>query len=80
MNSNIRRNLAATGAAAVLAGLGVFATLQTSSATVADPPGSPGTQSGSSEQAPMHIPVNICGNSVEVIGIDNPALGNTCTP
>jgi hypothetical protein len=79
MNSTIRRNLAATGAAAVLAGLGVFATLQTSSATVADPSDLPGTHSAN-DPAPVRIPVNVCGNSVEVVSPLSPAFGNTCIP
>ncbi len=41
-------------------------------------PGSPGVLSGNIVQVPVHIPVNICGNSIAVIGILNPAAGNTC--
>lgn len=26
----------------------------------------------------MHVPVNVCGNTVSVIGLLNPAFGNTC--
>ncbi|CAM5456438.1 Small membrane protein OS=Streptomyces fumanus OX=67302 GN=GCM10018772_46150 PE=4 SV=1 [Streptomyces fumanus] len=26
----------------------------------------------------MHVPVNICGNTVDVIGVLNPTFGNTC--
>lgn len=26
----------------------------------------------------MHIPVNVCGNTVNVIALLNPAFGNTC--
>ena len=29
-------------------------------------------------QAPVHIPVNVCGNTVNVVGLLNPALGNDC--
>ncbi|GAA1322529.1 hypothetical protein GCM10009647_056710 [Streptomyces sanglieri] len=39
---------------------------------------SPGLISGNSVQAPIHIPLNVCGNSVNVIGLLNPAFGNTC--
>lgn len=38
--------------------------------------GSPGVISGNTIQAPIHIPVNAVGNSVNVIGILNPAFGN----
>ncbi|GHA62257.1 small membrane protein [Streptomyces tauricus] len=41
--------------------------------------GSPGVLSGNVVQAPIHIPVNVCGNTVSVIGLLNPAFGNTCT-
>ncbi|WP_328906593.1 chaplin [Streptomyces sp. NBC_00234] len=40
--------------------------------------GSPGVGSGNAVQAPVHIPVNLCGNTVDVIALLNPAFGNTC--
>ncbi|MFJ5230790.1 chaplin [Kitasatospora sp. NPDC088391] len=40
--------------------------------------GSPGVASGNQIQVPVHIPVNLCGNSVDVIGALNPAFGNSC--
>ncbi|MDG4860118.1 chaplin [Streptomyces sp. T-3] len=40
---------------------------------------SPGVLSGNVVQAPIHIPVNACGNTVTVIGLLNPTFGNTCT-
>ncbi|GAA3369665.1 chaplin ChpE [Streptomyces sannanensis] len=39
---------------------------------------SPGVLSGNLLQIPVHIPVNVCGNTVNVIGLLNPAFGNTC--
>lgn len=39
---------------------------------------SPGVLSGNVVQAPVHVPVNVCGNTVSVIGLLNPAFGNTC--
>jgi hypothetical protein len=27
---------------------------------------------------PVHVPVNVCGNTISVIGLLNPAFGNTC--
>ncbi|MBB4715123.1 hypothetical protein BJ965_005005 [Streptomyces luteogriseus] len=40
--------------------------------------GSPGVLSGNVVQLPVHIPVNVCGNTVNVIGLLNPAFGNEC--
>ncbi|GAA5008631.1 MULTISPECIES: chaplin ChpF [Streptomyces] len=40
--------------------------------------GSPGVLSGNVVQVPVHVPVNVCGNTIDVIGLLNPAFGNTC--
>ncbi|GAA0587734.1 chaplin [Streptomyces crystallinus] len=40
--------------------------------------GSPGVLSGNVIQVPVHVPVNVCGNSVNIVGLLNPAFGNTC--
>ncbi|MFD7549883.1 chaplin [Streptomyces sp. NPDC059578] len=40
--------------------------------------GSPGVLSGNVIQVPVHVPVNVCGNTVNVVGLLNPAFGNTC--
>lgn len=39
---------------------------------------SPGVLSGNLVQVPVHIPVNVCGNTVNVVGLLNPAAGNAC--
>ncbi|MET9497133.1 chaplin [Streptomyces sp. NPDC006552] len=39
---------------------------------------SPGLLSGNNIQVPVHVPVNVCGNSIDVIGLLNPAFGNQC--
>src|SRR5690242_17330358 len=39
---------------------------------------SPGVLSGNTVQAPVHVPVNVCGNTVNVVGLLNPAMGNKC--
>ncbi|MFF2775734.1 chaplin [Streptomyces sp. NPDC058052] len=39
---------------------------------------SPGVGSGNVVQVPVHIPVNVCGNTVSVIGALNPTFGNAC--
>ncbi|MFI9602448.1 chaplin [Streptomyces sp. NPDC052043] len=40
--------------------------------------GSPGVLSGNTVQVPVHVPVNVCGNTIDVVGLLNPAAGNTC--
>ncbi|MFG3101127.1 chaplin [Streptomyces sp. NPDC048182] len=40
--------------------------------------GSPGVASGNVIQVPIDVPVNVCGNTVNVIGLLNPAFGNYC--
>ncbi|MFF5936193.1 chaplin [Streptomyces sp. NPDC012508] len=40
--------------------------------------GSPGVGSGNTVQLPVHAPVNVCGNTVNVVGLLNPAVGNRC--
>ncbi|MFD7710461.1 chaplin [Streptomyces sp. NPDC059786] len=40
--------------------------------------GSPGVISGNTVQLPVHVPVNVCGNTVDVVGVLNPAMGNGC--
>ncbi|GGU89018.1 hypothetical protein GCM10010275_26620 [Streptomyces litmocidini] len=40
--------------------------------------GSPGVGSGNTIQLPVHVPVNVCGNTVNVVGLLNPAAGNSC--
>ncbi|MCQ4041668.1 chaplin [Streptantibioticus rubrisoli] len=40
--------------------------------------GSPGVASGNVAQVPVDVPVNVCGNSVDVVGLLNPAFGNSC--
>ncbi|MFF9688324.1 chaplin [Streptomyces sp. NPDC014623] len=39
---------------------------------------SPGVGSGNVAQVPVHVPVNVCGNTVDVVGLLNPAFGNEC--
>ncbi len=40
--------------------------------------GSPGVLSGNNVQAPVNVPVNVCGNTVDAAGALNPAFGNSC--
>lgn len=39
---------------------------------------SPGVLSGNNVQAPVHVPVNACGNTVTAVGAFNEAYDNTC--
>jgi hypothetical protein len=68
--------------AAVTGGL-VLAGARAASAHGADAEGaawgSPGVLSGNVVQVPIHIPVNVCGNTISVIGLLNPAFGNSCS-
>ncbi|WP_193514172.1 chaplin [Streptomyces griseoloalbus] len=40
--------------------------------------GSSGAGSGNTLRLPAHLPVNVCGNTVNVVGLLNPAAGNAC--
>src|SRR4051794_40976017 len=67
--------VAAAGGVLALAGSGVaYADAGAQGAAV----GSPGVLSGNNVQVPVHVPVNVCGNSVNVVGLLNPAFGNHC--
>lgn len=59
----------------VLAGAGVAAADSGAQGAAAQ---SPGVLSGNVVQVPVHVPVNACGNTISVIGLLNPAFGNTC--
>jgi hypothetical protein len=53
-------------------------TVKRSAGAVGTATGSGGVLSGNVVQLPVDIPVNACGNTVNVIGLLNPAEGNTC--
>ncbi|WP_385634464.1 chaplin [Streptomyces sp. SudanB5_2050] len=40
--------------------------------------GSPGVGSGNAAQVPVDVPVNLCGNTIDVIAALNPVFGNSC--
>lgn len=73
----IAKAAAATAAAGVVlaGGAGIAAADATAEGAAI---GSPGVLSGNVVQVPIHIPVNICGNTVNIVGILNPAFGNVC--
>lgn len=62
-------------AGGLLAGAGYA---QADSAAQGDTTGSPGVLSGNSVEVPVNIPVNVCGNTINVIGLLNPVTGNSC--
>ncbi|WP_447036572.1 chaplin [Streptomyces sp. DSM 118878] len=75
MNSIAKKAALAVAAAGLAAGASAGAASATSGADgVAT--NSPGVGSGNLGQAPVHAPVNVTGNSVNVIGALNPAFGN----
>jgi hypothetical protein len=37
-----------------------------------------GVASGNVVQVPVHAPINFCGNTIQLIGLLNPAFGTTC--
>jgi hypothetical protein len=79
MRQGSRRSLITVAAAS-----GALATLTGGAAAYADSgaqggaANSPGVASGNNVQVPVHVPVNVCGNTVDVVGLLNPAAGNRC--
>ncbi len=74
---DIRKALVLAGAAAALV-LGSAGVAGASAEAEGVAFGSPGILSGNVIQVPIHIPINVCGNSVNLIGALNPAAGNVC--
>lgn len=76
---NVKYTKVATVAAGTMIALGSAAApaLADSGASGAAQ-GSPGVLSGNVVQVPVHVPVNVCGNTIDVVGLLNPAFGNTC--
>ncbi|MGW0948369.1 chaplin [Streptomyces sp. NPDC002623] len=75
------RRVTRTGVLAVAAVSGAMAVTlpaHADSAANGAAAGSPGLISGNGVQLPVNLPVNLCGNTVNVVGVLNPAAGNTC--
>lgn len=68
--------LTVAAASGVLAMSGGMANADSSAQGAAE--NSPGLLSGNTVQAPVDVPVNVCGNSVNVAGVGNPSTGNGC--
>ncbi|MFC3577646.1 chaplin ChpG [Streptomyces yaanensis] len=75
--SRIAKGLALTSVAvAAVAGTAGIAAADSGASAAAN--NSPGVLSGNVVQVPVHVPVNVCGNTIDVIGLLNPAFGNSC--
>ncbi|AKN69550.1 membrane protein [Streptomyces sp. PBH53] len=72
----MKKTVAAVTGAILALGLGgpAFADAGAGGAAV----GSPGVLSGNVIQIPVHVPINVCGNTVNIIALLNPAFGNAC--
>ncbi|KOG50304.1 hypothetical protein ADK74_02100 [Streptomyces decoyicus] len=68
----------AMAALAVSTALGGMSTAFADSGAAGGAANSPGVVSGNAIQIPVHIPVNLCGNTINLVGLLNPAFGNTC--
>ncbi|MEU6576876.1 chaplin [Streptomyces sp. NPDC046805] len=76
------RRVTRNGVIAVAAASGAMAITmpaQADSSAIGSAAGSPGVISGNTVQLPVHAPVNVCGNTVNVVGLLNPTAGNSCT-
>ncbi|MFF8726902.1 chaplin [Streptomyces sp. NPDC015171] len=64
---------------------GVLALAGAGGAAAADPgpttgtaANSPGVLSGNVIQIPLNIPINLCGNTIDIVALLNAAAGNVC--
>ncbi len=77
------RQTLSKGAFAAAAATGILSLYGSPALADADASGvakdSPGVASGNSVQVPVHVPVNLCGNTVNVIAALNKAFGNSCS-
>ncbi|GHH12137.1 chaplin [Streptomyces rubradiris] len=67
--------LTSAAAAAVAGGAGVASASAGAGGAAVN---SPGVISGNTIQIPLHVPINLCGNTIDIIGLLNPAFGNSC--
>ncbi|SCK51120.1 Small secreted domain [Streptomyces sp. AmelKG-E11A] len=68
----------AAAAAGVILAMGIAAPAVADAGAAGAAIGSPGVLSGNVVQVPIHIPVNVCGNSINIIALLNPSFGNVC--
>ncbi len=74
----MKHKKAAVVVAGVLMAIGSAAPAMADSEAEGAAVGSPGVLSGNLVQAPVHVPVNVCGNTVNAFALLNPAFGNAC--
>ena len=82
MHYSTRRRVALglTTGGLLMTGLGMTtAQADTGAAAAGDAAGSPGVGSGNVLQIPINLPVNLCGNQVDVVGILDSVAGNSCS-
>ncbi|MFI9360613.1 chaplin [Kitasatospora sp. NPDC053057] len=72
------KKAAVLSAAAVGLVLGAAGSAAASAGAEGVAAGSPGVVSGNQIQVPIHIPLNLCGNTLSAAGLLNPAFGNSC--
>ncbi|MEV7978140.1 chaplin [Streptomyces sp. NPDC086519] len=75
---NLKKAVAVTMVAGgiVAAGAGMASAHTCGAAAAGAAHGSPGVVSGNVVQAPVDVPVNVVGNSINAVGVLNPAFGN----
>ncbi|MDR3084243.1 MAG: chaplin [Streptomyces sp.] len=71
------KKCAAVAAGAIMA-LGMAAPAMADSGASGAASHSPGILSGNVTEIPIDIPINVCGNSINVLSLLNPTIGNTC--
>jgi hypothetical protein len=76
MNKVARKGLVTAMVAGGVLGCAGYA--QADAAAEGGTAGSPGVLSGNSVQVPVDVPVTVCGNTLDVVGLLNPASGVFC--
>jgi hypothetical protein len=75
---NIKRVAAVTMVAGGIAAAGAGVASAHDAHAQGGATGSPGVGSGNLVQTPVHVPVNLCGNTATVVGALNPAFAAPC--
>lgn len=75
MKNTVRRVVAGTAVTLLLSGVGALIFVEPAAAAVTTPSVA---AAASQTQAPVHVPVNVCGNTENGGTGLNPAFGNTC--
>jgi hypothetical protein len=73
--------MSAVAGIAVVGGAGIAGatTGKSGASAVGGASHSPGVVSGNVVQVPISVPINVCGNTANLVGALNPAFGNKCT-